>query len=228
MLSPSLCCSTGRGNLVETAKMLGMRTWMLLGLAAVLVAGCTHDGRTLRPPPPGATLPATTVPLTSTTAALQPGVGSVTPADLVLTSSAFAANAAMPVELTCDGTNVSPSLQWTGVPTGTTELVLTVTDPDAKGLVHWVIAGLSSVLRGLGPGAAPEGAIEATNGTGAVGWTGPCPPQGPAHHYVFTLYALSAPSGVTAGMPATEAIVRVTGASILAETTLTGIYRRQS
>jgi phosphatidylethanolamine-binding protein (PEBP) family uncharacterized protein len=150
---------------------------MLLGLAAAMVAGCTHDGRTLRPPPPGATLPATTVPLTSTTAALQPGVGSVTPADLVLTSSAFAANAVMPVELTCDGTNVSPSLQWTGVPTGTTELVLTVTDPDAKGLV--------------------------------------------------TLYALSAPSGVTAGMPATEAIVRVTGASILAETTLTGIYRRQ-
>jgi Raf kinase inhibitor-like YbhB/YbcL family protein len=132
----------------------------------------------------------------------------------------------MPVELTCDGTNVSPSLEWTGVPGEAVELAITVTDPEAKGFVHWVLAGLPPGVRALGPGAVPEGAAEATNGAGTTGWTGPCPPQGPAHHYVFTLYALSAASGVTDGMPAAEAIVKITAAPVLATANLVGQYQR--
>jgi Raf kinase inhibitor-like YbhB/YbcL family protein len=197
--------------------MLGMRRPVLVslvGLASVLLVACSHDGRTLAPVvPPDATAP-TTAPALS-------------PDALVMTSSAFAANAAMPVELSCDGTNVSPSLQWTGViPEQTVELALTVTDPDAGGFVHWVLTGLPPVLRGLGPGAVPEGAVEAMNGKGAAGWTGPCPPQGAAHHYVFTLYALSGPSGVTAGMDAKAAIVRITATPVLATAVLTGTYQR--
>ena len=197
--------------------MIGMRRFMLAGLAALFVTACSHDGRTLAPAPPGATAP-TTVPATSAV----PGGA------LTLTSSAFTANGAMPVELSCDGTNVSPSLQWTLAPAGTVELALTVTDPDAGGFVHWVLTGLPPVVRGLGPGAVPEGAVEAMNGKGTAGWTGPCPPQGPAHHYVFTLYALSAASGVTAGMDAKAAIVQITAAPVLATATLTGTYQRRS
>jgi Raf kinase inhibitor-like YbhB/YbcL family protein len=122
---------------------------------------------------------------------------------------------------------VSPSLQWAVPPAGTVELALTVTDPDAGGFVHWVLTGLAPVLRGLGPGAVPEGAVEAMNGKGGAGWTGPCPPQGPAHHYVFTLYAPSAASGVTEGMEAKAAIVRITAAPVLATATLTGTYQRR-
>jgi Raf kinase inhibitor-like YbhB/YbcL family protein len=198
--------------------MTGMRRLVLLVLSGLALVACAHDGRTLQPAPPGATAP-TTIPATSTTAG----------AALGLTSSAFTPNGPLPVELTCDGTNVSPSLQWTGaVPAGATELVLTVTDPDAGGFVHWVLTGLAPVLRGIGPGAVPEGAIEAMNGKGEAGWTGPCPPQGPAHHYVFTLYALGAPSGVTAGMSATDAIVKITSAPVLASATLTGTYQRRA
>jgi Raf kinase inhibitor-like YbhB/YbcL family protein len=194
--------------------MLGMRRAFVFSVIAVLLVACSHDGRTLAPVPPGATAP-TTLPALS-------------PDALVMTSSAFAANAALPVELSCDGTNVSPSLQWTGViPEQTVELALTVTDPDAGGFVHWVLTGLPPVLRGLGPGAVPEGAVEAMNGKGTEGWTGPCPPQGPAHHYVFTLYALSGPSGVTAGMDAKAAIVRITAAPVLATAVLTGTYQRR-
>jgi Raf kinase inhibitor-like YbhB/YbcL family protein len=213
-----LTLDADRGNLVETGSMAGMRRLMFVGLASLVVTACAHDGRTLQPAPPGATAP-TTVPATSTT----------TGQALVLTSSAFAPSAPMPVELSCDGTNVSPSLQWTGVvPATTAEMALTVTDPDAGGFVHWVVTDLAPVLRGIGPGAVPEGAVEAMNGKGELGWTGPCPPQGPAHHYVFTLYALAAPSGVTSGMSATEAIVQITSAPVLATATLTGTYQRRA
>jgi Raf kinase inhibitor-like YbhB/YbcL family protein len=196
-----------------------MRAVALAALVGLLVVGCAHDGRTLQPAPPGATAPPTTVPATSTTAAVGTG--------LILSSSAFASNGPIPVELTCDGTNVSPSLQWSAAPAGTVELALTVTDPDAGGFVHWVLTGLAPGVLALGPGAVPEGAVEAMNGKGTPGWTGPCPPPGPAHHYVFTLYALSGPSGVAAGMSPTEAIVKVTAAPVLATATLAGTYQRR-
>ena len=40
------------------------------------------------------------------------------------------------------------------------------------------------------------------------GYDGPCPPWNDTipHHYVFTLYALPSPSGVTAEMPGQQAI----------------------
>jgi Raf kinase inhibitor-like YbhB/YbcL family protein len=191
------------------------------------LGGCTHAGRALKPVAPGATAPPTTVVTSSTSAPSQPGAGSIGATGLALSSSAFAPNGLMPVELSCDGTNVSPSLEWTGVPDGAVELAVTVTDPEAKGFVHWVLAGLPASVRALAPGAVPEGAAEATNGKGTTGWTGPCPPAGPAHHYVFTLYALSAASGVTDGMAAAEAIVKITSAPVLATANLVGQYQRQ-
>ena len=210
--------------------MPAMQRFVLPAVCALVVAcalaGCSHDGRALKPVAPGATAPPTTV-VTSSTAASQPGAGSISATGLALSSSAFAPNALMPVELTCDGTNVSPSLEWTGVPDGTAELAITVTDPEAKGFVHWVLAGLPATVRALGPGAVPEGAAEASNGKGTTGWTGPCPPPGPPHHYVFTLYALSAATGVTGGMPAAEAIVKITSAPVLATANLVGQYQRK-
>jgi phosphatidylethanolamine-binding protein (PEBP) family uncharacterized protein len=98
------------------------------------------------------------------------------PEVIQLTSTAFPEGGTIPPKYTCDGENVSPALQWTGVPAGTTELVLDVIDPDARGFVHWHktgIAGSATVLA-----------------EGSDGWKGPCPPKGSTpHHYVFTLTA---------------------------------------
>ncbi len=69
--------------------------------------------------------------------------------------------------------------------------------------------GSSAASAALPTGALPDGAVNGANGTGRVGYTGPCPPAADAaHHYVFTLYALdvdsiSLPEGATgATLPA--------------------------
>jgi len=98
----------------------------------------------------------------------------------------------------CTGQNMSPSLSWTGAPTGTKSFVLTVYDPDAptgSGFWHWVMFNIppnvTSLPQGAGaPGKEPQGAMQIENDYGTVGYGGPCPPPGKPHRYQFTIYAL--------------------------------------
>lgn len=143
-----------------------------------------------------------------------------------LVSAAFDDGGPIPVNHTCEGADVSPALSWSGIPTGTVEVAITVTDTDAGGFVHWVIANLDPTRSGLDAGEVPTGAVAATNGFGLPAYSGPCPPGG-THHYVFTLYALAAPSGVTQGLAGAEAIARLDSVARTAEVTLTGTYSRQ-
>jgi phosphatidylethanolamine-binding protein (PEBP) family uncharacterized protein len=56
-------------------------------------------------------------------------------------------------------------------------------------------------------------------------YRGPCPPSG-THHYVLTLYALSAPLGDNATTAAQ--VMAAASDKTLTSTTLTGTYRRGS
>jgi len=121
----------------------------------------------------------------------------------------------------CSGGNVSPALQWSGVPAGTKSLSLQVIDPDAPtgaGFWHWTVynipASATGLPRGAGnaPGSLPAPAFGGTNDfadTGVTGgngnYGGPCPPEGDApHHYNFTLYALAVDDvQAAAGIPKT-------------------------
>lgn len=190
---------------------------------AAAVAGCADDGRALRAPAPGATAPATASSTTAPPAFDPPGRSQDTPSSLELTSAAFAPGAAIPGRHACSGENLSPPLSWTGVPAGTVELAITVTDADADGFVHWVLGGLSPALTALGEGAAPEGAVQARNDTSEFGWFGPCPPAGASHRYVFTLYALGEPADLAIGVSGSEAIDRLVSRPGVS-TTLTGTY----
>ena len=106
----------------------------------------------------------------------------------VLTAPAFHQGGQIPKRYTCDGADISPALRWTAPPAGTASFSLTVFDPDAPGggFLHWHIAHLPASVRSLPVGSQLGG----PNGAGGKGWTGPCPPAGPAHHYRFTLRAL--------------------------------------
>ena len=48
-----------------------------------------------------------------------------------LTSIAFTEGAPIPAQYSCEGTNVSPPLEWSGAPAGAKSLVLIADDPDA-------------------------------------------------------------------------------------------------
>jgi hypothetical protein len=129
--------------------------------------------------------------------------------------------------LTCDGADTSPAIAWSGAPDGTRSLALVVRDPDARGFVHWIVYDIPATADGTLPTGVSGGATappEGMNGFGRRGYGGPCPPSG-THHYVFTLYALDRASGLTGapGLAATEAAIRN---HVIAQTTLTGTYKR--
>ena len=84
--------------------------------------------------------------------------------------------------------NISPPLQWDGVPDGTRSFALTFVDlhPVARGYVHWLVADLSPQLSSLPGGAASE---RNPGFTEIEPYAGPFPPSG-THDYELTLYAL--------------------------------------
>lgn len=139
----------------------------------------------------------------------------------------------------CSGGNVSPSLSWSGAPVGTKSFVLTVFDPDAptgSGFWHWLAFDIPVATTQLAKGAGTAGAslgggVQGYNDTGANGYAGPCPPMGdPAHHYIFTLYAIPLASLASAQMLTAAApgglIGFVARATATAKATFTATYGR--
>jgi Raf kinase inhibitor-like YbhB/YbcL family protein len=145
-------------------------------------------------------------------------------AGFALSSPAFAEGEPIPAEFTCDGADTSPPIQWTGVPDGAVELILTLQDPDAPSGVftHWTVFGIDPATEGFPSGGVVSGALQGTNEFGDAGYGGPCPPEGESHRYFFTLAALSAASGLEAGASSSEVDAAVQGAT--ATTTLVGTY----
>ncbi|MGH2820586.1 MAG: YbhB/YbcL family Raf kinase inhibitor-like protein [Actinomycetota bacterium] len=153
----------------------------------------------------------------------QPGRGAPR---LRVTGSGFSDGDTIPTRYTCDGGNVSPALRWEGVPDAG-GYALTMVDPDAPGgtFVHWVAVGIPSThvpRDGL-----PKEAWEGANGSGAEGYTGPCPPEGDEpHRYVFTVYALSGDVPEVEGGASLEEVLTAIECCVEARGVLTGRYGR--
>lgn len=148
-----------------------------------------------------------------------------------LTSSAFAQGAAIPVQYTCDGEDVSPPLAWSGAPEGTAAFALIMDDPDARGWVHWVFVDLPGDVTQLDEGASGamlDGTVQAVQGLTSFGdaeYGGPCPPGG-THRYVFTLFALDEVLTVDLGSLDASALRTAMDGHVLDEADLTGTYTR--
>ena len=116
--------------------------------------------------------------------------------NIKLTSTAFQPDGMIPAKYTCDGANVSPPLEWSGVPEATKSLALICDDPDAPGKtwVHWVVFNLPASKTSLPENVPPQetiasGGKQGTNDFKKIGYGGPCPPSG-THRYFFKIYAL--------------------------------------
>ena len=71
--------------------------------------------------------------------------------EIKLTSAAFKESQTIPRAYTCDGANVSPPLEWSGVPKTAKTIAIICDDPDAPAgtWVHWVLFNLPADKIGL-------------------------------------------------------------------------------
>jgi Raf kinase inhibitor-like YbhB/YbcL family protein len=198
----------------------------VVGAVLVVASACGTSGRVMRRPAPGATAPTTvTTPLASVTGPSFNTVSSAATNLFVLNSPAFTPGDTLPKTYTCDGAGQTPPLSWSNVPKGSVELVLVLTDPDARGFVHWMVAGIPASTSGIQPNELPASASLLANSAGAHKYTPPCPPKGQDHTYEFTLYALKVPSGLTANSNTEKAIAALDRAN-LKPAVLTADYAR--
>ena len=151
----------------------------------------------------------------------------MSPEPFTLTSTAFEDGGAIPRRFTCDDSNVSPNLTWSGAPEGARAMVLIVIDPDARDFVHWLVYDIEGTPTGslpTGVSSSPDSPPQGTNSFGKPGYGGPCPPSG-THHYRFTMSALDEVLEVT-GTPRVDDLRAAMAGHVLADATLTGTYRR--
>jgi len=111
--------------------------------------------------------------------------------------AAFPEGGAIPALHTCEGADLSPSLEWTGAPSETKSFALIVDDPDAPGGVwnHWLLYNIPPAIHAIAQGT-KSGQLgdSALNDFGKPGYNGPCPPKGHGtHRYYFKLFALDVP-----------------------------------
>ena len=97
-----------------------------------------------------------------------------------LTSPAFTEGQPIPVKHAFEDQDLSPALQWTGVPSDAKSLALICDDPDAPmgTWVHWVIYDLPPDTVGLPEGVAkslelPDGVKQGVNDYKKIGYGGP-------------------------------------------------------
>jgi Raf kinase inhibitor-like YbhB/YbcL family protein len=154
---------------------------------------------------------------------------------LTITSQAFSHDGEIPSRFTCDGEDVSPGLQWTGLPEGTKSIVLIVDDPDAPDpaaprmtWVHWVLYNIPPEAPGLSeavkPKELPKGTMEGLNDWKRTGYGGPCPPIG-RHRYFHKLYALDVVLP-DLGRPTKGQLEKAMEGHILSKADLVGTYQR--
>ncbi|HPL62709.1 MAG TPA: YbhB/YbcL family Raf kinase inhibitor-like protein [Syntrophales bacterium] len=146
-------------------------------------------------------------------------------------SSAFQNGGMIPAKYTCDGSDVSPPVEWSAAPVGTKSLALISDDPDAPAgtWVHWVVYDIPAETTGL-PENVPAGKTlenggkQGTTDFGKTAYGGPCPPSG-THRYFFKVYALDSMTDLPPGATKNQLLQAMKG-HILAEGQLVGKYKR--
>ena len=148
-------------------------------------------------------------------------------------STAFAAHGEIPTRHTCEGSDLSPPLTWSGLPQGTKSLALIVDDPDAPDpaaprmtWVHWVLFNLPPAPASLAEGAKPlpVGTQHGLNDWKRLGYGGPCPPIG-RHRYFHKLYALDIELELE--RPTKAELEKAMEGHVLAMAELVGTYQKK-
>ncbi len=133
-----------------------------------------------------------------------------------VSSSAFTGENTVPTKYTSDGAGVSPPLEWSNLPPGTSFVAVIVEDADSPTphpLVHAIVVNLdpreSSIVEGAldSPDHRGVGLATGPNSLLSHEWLPPDPPPGHGpHRYVFQVFALRGP--IFKKAPGREELVR--------------------
>lgn len=159
---------------------------------------------------------------------------------MMLTSSAWPDGGQIPLKHSQIGPELSPALAWSNVPDDVQSFVLIAHDVDQAigngndDVLHWMVWNIPASARSL-----PEGVAQASelpDGTRQISASGPyyrgpgAPASGPAHHYVFELYALDSPINVPAvgqSPPLMRAaVVAAMAGHVRAKAAYVGLFKR--
>lgn len=158
------------------------------------------------------------------------------PAQLQVSSPAFADGSPIPDVYVAEGQNISPPLDWSDGPAGTRSYVVVMEDPDVgqdPPFVHWLLydvpVGVTRLDEAV-PGGPwvpkPEGALQGPNEYGSLGYFGPRPPKGdPPHAYHVQVFALDTMLDLPFGASRAELLDAMRG-HVLASGELVGSYER--
>ncbi len=154
------------------------------------------------------------------------------------------AGAEIPLKYTQAGDEVSPAISWDNAPDTTESFVLFVHDvtaPVGQGtddLLHWMVWNIPAAARAL-PEGVPQGP-QLPDGSRQISVSGPyyrgpaAPASGPAHLYMFELYALDATINVPAvsaqGVPVTQTradVVEAMEGHIRGKAVAVGTFKRK-
>lgn len=169
-------------------------TAVVVVTSALAIAGCSRDGRELRPAGPDQNA---SIAVTST-AAIDP------PTETLGFSVAgpWRESEDIAVAHTCAGGGTQPPLEIVGIPAGTAALAVHLVELTSPEQPLWLLANLAADSRVLAGGTTPADAVavaisDDTEGAGspdgAAGYSAPCPPPGERREYLLSVYALDAP-----------------------------------
>jgi Raf kinase inhibitor-like YbhB/YbcL family protein len=111
----------------------------------------------------------------------------------------------IPDENTCQGMDVSPSIEIQGL--NAASMAVIVHDPDAPSgiFTHWIIWNIPPndiIPKAIARKATliePFSARQGRNDFGEIGYAGPCPPSGKPHRYLFRVFGLDKMLDLPAG-----------------------------
>ncbi len=149
-----------------------------------------------------------------------------------LRSDVIQPNGTIPDPYVRNGADKSPPLSWSDVPEETKSLALIVEDPDSPGktFAHWLIWDIPVTHGGLSEdvshaGDFTDGTRQGDNDFDERGYSGPHPPKGEKHRYVFKLFAIDDKLELEEGATREELLEAMRG-HVLDQAELVATYSR--
>ena len=114
--------------------------------------------------------------------------------EFILTSPVMVAGGSLPLDFTCDGQSVSPSLSWQGAPEGTVGYALAMHHIPGPDDTHWywVIYNIPAEKQSVEIGETDFGTFGINSVNGEQLYAPPCSKGDGEKLYTFTIYALAA------------------------------------